>query len=135
MGFIDKVATKSKSAMKRADSKMGESIDVGKIKSKISDEKNKVKENYMNIGKKYYKYSKDGSPELMGEIEDLVAAIDESRKLIEQYEAEIETVKAKGKEEREGIRAQADAELAQKEAAKAEAAKEAEAKDDDDLFD
>ena len=119
MGFMDKM----KAAAKNADSKAGEEIDKGKLRSKISDEKKAITDLYSTIGKAYYDGLKEGSvPE--EDLKNYCNEIDEHTAKIAQYEQEILDVEEKGKAERE--KNKADAEQAAKERAEARAAAKAE---------
>ena len=121
MGFMDKM----KAAAKNADSKAGEEIDKGKLRSKISDEKKAIDELYSKIGKAYYDAGKEGSlPE--DELKNYCTQIDGHLAKIAEYEKEIAEIEEKGKAERE--RNNAEAEQAAKDRAEAKAAKKADGK-------
>lgn len=101
MGFLDKV----KVAAKNADSKAGEAIDKGKLKSKISDEEREIEKLYKEIGKLCYGiYSKDGES-TQSKIDDLCKKIDNCKKKIEDLKAEIESVEEAAKKERDDYKA------------------------------
>lgn len=136
MGFLDKTINKTKASMSTSSNKLNESREVSKIESQIKEERNKVKENYELIGKEYYRFTVDGDESHKKNFDTYVEQINESRKLIEEYEKQIEEVRAAAKEERENIKAQADARHreieAEEEAARAE--KQQQKKEQDDLF-
>lgn len=134
MGFFDKTVSKTKTAFGSTSSKMSENSEVRKVESQINAEKNKVKSNYELIGKEYYRYTVDNDESHMDEIKSLVAQVNESRDLIEQLEAQIEEIRQNAKQEREDMKAAAEAR--QKEIEEQEEAKRQEKKkqDKDDLF-
>lgn len=70
----------------------GDAVGITKQKSKISKEKNKIKENYEEIGKYYYKKYKATSQADEGVMQ-YMNAIDESKKIIDECNAEIERIK------------------------------------------
>ncbi len=106
MGFLDKAVNKTKSVAQQADSRLGQDIDVGKVQSKINDEKKTIRENSVKIGEEYTAYRKDNDSAHMDTMNKLADECIEAQKKIEEYEKEIEDIKAKGHEEREGIRAE-----------------------------
>ncbi len=110
MGLIGKAVSKTKMAAKSVDSKLGEGVDVTMYKSKISDEKSKITKNYTVIGELYYSSLNDKSDDIQVRIDAAVAEINESKKKIAEYEELIAGVKEKGKEEREGFKAQSEEE-------------------------
>jgi len=132
MGFLDK----TKATFSSTSSKVNESSEVRKLESQIKDERAKVKDNYELIGKEYYRYTVDNDEAHMEEIRKLVDRVNDSRKLIEEYEQEIENVRQKGKEDRESMRAEVEAKQKEvedeKEAKRQE--KKREEKENDDLF-
>ncbi len=136
MGLFDKTINKTKSTISTSGNKMSESKEINKLESQIKTERNKVKEIYEQIGKEYYRYTRDGEESHENTIKSLVAQIDEARTLIEQYEAEIEEVRQKAKEERESIKAAAEARQREIEEAEEQKRleKERERKEKDDLF-
>ncbi len=136
MGFLDKTINRTKSSFGTTSNKVSESREVSKIESQIKEERNKVKSSYETIGKEYYRYTVDGDESHKENFDKLIAGINESRRLIEEYEQQIEDIRAAAKEERENIRAQEEARRkeieAEEEAARAE--KERQKKENDDLF-
>ena len=132
MGFLDK----TKATFSSTSSKVNESSEVRKLESQIKDERAKVKDNYELIGKEYYRYTVDNDEAHMEELRKLVDRVNDSRKLIEEYEQEIENVRQKGKEDRESMRAEVEAKQKEvedeKEAKRQE--KKREEKENDDLF-
>ncbi len=136
MGLLDKTINKTKSTFNATTNKLGETKEVSKLESQIKDERNKVKGTYETIGKEYYRWTYDNDEEHKKTIDSLVAQINESRTLIEQYEAEIEEIRQKGKEERYNIKADADAKDKEIDAADEQkrADKQREKKEKDDLF-
>ncbi len=70
----------------------GDAVGITKQKSKISKEKNKIKENYEEIGKYYYKKYTEASQADEGVMQ-FMKAIDESKKAIDECNAEIEKIK------------------------------------------
>lgn len=117
-------------------SKFNESKDTSKIQSQIKAEKAKVKECYETIGKEYYRFTYDGDESHKDCFDSLVKQINDSRKLIEEWEAQLDEIKSKGAEERENIKADRDAKLEEIEASDAEAKAEKERirKEKDDTF-
>jgi hypothetical protein len=136
MGFLDKTIAKAKATAKSTSSKYNESRDASKIKSQIRAEKEKVRECYETIGKEYYRSTYDGDESHKDCFGDLVDRINASRKTIEDLEAQLEEVRAKGQEERDSIKANQDAEIEEIEAsdAEAKALKEQMRKDKEDIF-
>ena len=136
MGLFDKTISKTKTTFGSTSSKVGESNEIRKLESQIKDERNKVKETYEVIGKEYYRYTVDGDGSHEDTINKLVDQINESRKLIDDLEAQIKEVRQKAKEERETMKAEAEAR--QKEIEEAEEQKRLEKKrqekENDDLF-
>lgn len=70
----------------------GDAVGITKQKNRISKEKNKIKENYEEIGKYYYKKYKETSQTDEGVMQ-YMNAIDESKKTIDECNAEIEKIK------------------------------------------
>ncbi|MBR2254736.1 MAG: hypothetical protein IJ856_02800 [Candidatus Methanomethylophilaceae archaeon] len=134
MGFLDKAINKTKSSLDSSSSKRTENKEVSKIESQIKEESAKVREKYEMIGKEYYRYTYDGDEAHKANFDKWIEEINESRKLIEECEAQIEEIKANGKAERENIKAEAEARAREIEEAdqqaKAEKAKEKRGKDD-----
>lgn len=70
----------------------GDAVGVTKQKAKISKEKSKIKENYENIGKYYYeKYA--ATADIDDAVMQYANAITESKKVIDECNAEIEKIK------------------------------------------
>ncbi|MBE6522756.1 MAG: hypothetical protein E7Z62_06500 [Thermoplasmata archaeon] len=136
MGFFEKTLEKTKASTKSISSKFNETKDTSKIQSQIKSEKEKVKECYETIGKEYYRFTYDGDESHKDCFDSLVQKINDSRKLIEEWEAQLEEIRAKGSEERENIKADRDAKLEEIEASDAEAKAEKERikKEKDDTF-
>jgi len=135
MGFLEKTINKTKATMSTSSNKLSETREISKIESQIKEEKNKVKSNYEMIGKEYYRFTVDGDESHKKNFDAYVDEINQSRKLIEEYEKQIEDIRSTAKEERENIKAMADARdreiESEDEAAKAEKQKQ---KKEDDLF-
>lgn len=96
MGLMDKV----KSAAAKTDNVLGESVDNGKLRTKIADEEIKVKDWIKELGQLVYDNAKAPVDGYQAKVDELVKNIDESKEKIAQYEAEIKENKEKGKEER-----------------------------------
>lgn len=104
MGLIGKAINKTKLVAKNVDSKLGEGVDVTKTKSKISDERSKIDKNFKAIGELYYASINGADPDAQIKIDAAVAEINASKARIGEYEKEINVIKYKGKEEREGFK-------------------------------
>lgn len=81
-----------KQFMKNVKNEASDAVEVTKIKAKISKEKSNVKDTFEEIGKKMYEtYRKTGvMPE---EYQEQIVKIDEARAKINEYNAEIDSVK------------------------------------------
>lgn len=136
MGFLDKTITKAKATAKTTSNKYNESKDARQIQSQIKAEKDKVKECYETIGKEYYRFTVDGDESHKDCFDGLVDQINESRKAIEDLEAQLEELRVNAKMERDDIKATHDAKIQEIEAndAAAKAEKERLKKENDDLF-
>jgi hypothetical protein len=136
MGFLDNAKNKAKSTFNTTSSKYDESKQVRALESQIKDERNKVRELYETIGKEYYRYTVDGDESHKNNFDSMIADINKSRELIEELEGQIEDVRAKAKEDRENIKAEADARAREIQEAdeQARAEKKAAEKEKDDLF-
>ena len=136
MGFLDNAKNKAKSTFNTTSSKYDESKQVRALESQIKDEKTKVRELYESIGKEYYRFTVDGDKAHKNNIKPMIEDVNKSRELIGQLEAQIEEVRTKAKEDRESIKAEADARSKEIEAAdeQARADKKAAEKEKDDLF-
>ena len=136
MGFLEKTLEKTKASTKSMSSKFNESKDTNKIQSQIKAEKAKVNECYQTIGKEYYRFTYDGDESHKDCFDSLIQQINDSRKLIEEWEAELEDIKSRGAEERENIKADRDAKIEEIEASEAEAKAEKDRikKEQDDTF-
>ena len=104
MGFLDKV----KATAKNADSKAGEAIDKGKVKSKIYEEENEIKKLITKIGEAYYQSYTDGT-DSKADMDAFCKEIDDRKAKIAEYEEEIKRIEEEGKKEREQNRAEAEA--------------------------
>ncbi len=136
MGFLNKTINKTKASFSTTSSKVSENREISKIESQIKAEGTTVTEIYTTIGKEYYRYTVDGDESHKANFNSLVDEVNESRHLIEEYEAQIEEVRARAKEERDSIKAEAEARQKEIEEAEAQsrAEKEREKKENDDLF-
>lgn len=136
MGFLDKTITKAKASAKATSSKYNESRDANKILSQIKTEKEKVRGCYETIGKEYYRFTYDGDESHKDCFDGLVNDINTSRRIIEDLEAQLAELRAKGQEERDSIKADTDAKIEEIESAEAEsrAQKDQARKDKDDVF-
>ncbi len=88
MAFKDKLT----SVVKTVGDKTSDTIEITKFKTKISQQKSAIKENYEKIGEYIYKqYKENGysNDELLAQFQE----IDESKRLIQDYENEIKRVK------------------------------------------
>lgn len=90
MGFFDDFGKKISSAGQEAIAKTKELADVAKINSGISDEENKIKVAYSEIGKKYFENHSEDSEE---DYEAQVAVIKEAMEKIKAYEQQIVEIK------------------------------------------
>ncbi len=113
MGFFDKV----KVAAKNADSKAGEAIDKGKIKTKISEEKNEIDKLLKKIGTAYYEAHGSGN-DVIGEIDAICDEIDQHKAKIAEYEEEIKKIEEEGQKEREQNKLDAEVEAEARKQAK-----------------
>jgi len=84
MGFTDKMMD----AFNKADEKLGNAVDNGKIDIDISKEEAKIKDNTRDIGIKMVAYLDSGNTFDNAEIKALYDAIVESRKNIDDLKAE-----------------------------------------------
>lgn len=90
MGFFDDFGKKISSAGQEAIAKTKELADVAKINSGISDEENKIKTAYTEIGKKYFE---NHAEDFEADYEAEVAAIKEAMEKIKNYEQQIVEIK------------------------------------------
>ena len=90
MGFFDDFGKKISSAGQEAIAKTKELADVAKINSSISDEENKIKTAYSEIGKKYFENHSEDSEE---DYEAQIAVIKEAMEKIKAYEHQIVEIK------------------------------------------
>lgn len=132
MGFLDSAINKTKSVAQQSKNSVNSSIEQSKIKDKINKEKSKVKDIYVDIGKEYYRYTQDKDDSHIDTMDKKAAEVDECRKLIEQYEAELEESKVKSQERKEAIRAEEDAKSKEIDAADSE--KRQQKREEEDLF-
>ena len=102
MGFFDDFGKKISSAGQEAIAKTKELADVAKINSSISDEENKIKTAYSEIGKKYIfhaksylykKYFENHSEDSEEDYEAQIAVIKEAMEKIKAYEQQIVEIK------------------------------------------
>jgi len=84
MGFTDKVMD----GFKKADEKLGNAVDNGKLDMDISKEETKIKDNTKEIGNKMVAYFDAGNTFDNAEIMALYDAIVESRKKVEELKAQ-----------------------------------------------
>ncbi len=115
MGLFDKTSSATKSLFGGSGTKINEASEVKRLEAKINDERAKVKDTYELIGKEYYRYTVDGDGAHEEAINKYVEQINDSRKQIESYEAQIDEVRQKAKEERENLKAAAEAKQKEKE--------------------
>lgn len=88
MAFKDKL----NSVVKTVGDKTSDTIEITKLKTKISQQKSAIKDNYEKIGEYLYKqYKENGYTN--EEIMDLFSQIDDSKAKILEYEDEIKRVK------------------------------------------
>ena len=118
MGLFDKV----KVAAKNADSKAGEAIDKGKIKTKISEVKNEIEKLIKKIGTAYYEAYGSGT-DVTSDLDAFCKEIDQHKAKIAEYEEEIKKIEEEGQKEREQIKLDAEAKEEAKRQAKEEARK------------
>ena len=90
MGFFDDFGKKISSAGQEAIAKTKELADIAKINSSISDEENKIKTAYSEIGKKYFENHSEDSEE---DYEAQIAVIKEAMEKIKAYEQQIVEIK------------------------------------------
>lgn len=90
MGFFDDFGKKISSAGQETIAKTKELADVAKINSNISDEENKIKTAYSEIGKKYFENHSEDSEE---DYEAQIAVIKEAMEKIKAYEQQIVEIK------------------------------------------
>ena len=109
MGFFDKALNETKAAFNATSSKLDETIEVEKLESRIRDERRNIDKLYIEMGKEYYEYNTDKDEAHISKIEENIPKIDESKEKIADYEKQISDLKTKGKQERDDIRADADA--------------------------
>lgn len=88
MAFKDKF----NSVVKTVGDKTSETIEVTKLKTKISKEKSSIRDNYEKIGEYFYKQYRDNGY-TNDELTDMFRQIDESRSKIKDYDKEIKHVK------------------------------------------
>jgi membrane protease subunit (stomatin/prohibitin family) len=94
MAFFDKVS----SVAKNISDKTGEAIEITKLNSKISSEKNAIEGVCKKIGEYYYQQHKDGES-LPEEVAAMCTEIYGHYMMIDDLKAEIERIKSPGKEE------------------------------------
>jgi len=87
--FARKAADKTKTVAK-----------ITKLTTDVAAEKEKIRQNYVELGKKYYELFKNEAAE---ELEQYVSDITASYETIAEKKAEIEVLKAKGSEEDDDI--------------------------------
>ena len=126
MGLLERTASKVKSSVATNKSSLNEMKEVNNLQNQIKAERNKVNEMYTTIGKEYYRWQFEGDESHKKNCDDLVADINQSRKLIENLEAQIGDIREAGKEERSTIKAETDAKLEEIQAADEEARAEKE---------
>ena len=118
MGLFGKV----KVAAKNADSKAGEAMEKGKVKSKISDENKEIEKLITKIGTVYYEaFGTD--TDVKGDMDAICNEINQHKAKIAEYEEEIKKIEEEGQKEREQIKLDAEAEEEAKRQAKEEARK------------
>ena len=118
MGLFGKV----KVAVKNTDSKAGEAIDKGKVKSKISDEKKEIDKLITKIGTIYYE-AHVSDTDVRADVDAICVEIDERKAKIAEYEEEIKKIEEEGQKEREQNKLDVEAEEEAKRQAKEEAKK------------
>ena len=113
MGLFGKV----KLAAKNADSKMGEGIDKGKVKSKIADENKEIDKLITKIGNVYYEaFGTDN--DVKGDLDAICNEINQRKAKIAEYEEEIKKIEEEGQKEREQNKLDAEAEAEARKQAK-----------------
>ncbi len=95
MGFADKLKT----AVKDADTKLGNSIDKGKLDSQIRDEERNIEKAYTEIGKAVADAVADGKAMADIDVKELLDKIAESKKKIADFENQKAEIDAPKKEE------------------------------------
>ena len=91
MGFLDKV----KETAKDADEKLGDRIDIDKLESKIRDEKRNIEKIVKEIGDKCVENARAGKDTTKADVEDQIVKIEEAEKRIQEFQAQIDEIKAK----------------------------------------
>ena len=136
MGILDKAINKTKSSINTSSTKVAETKEVSTLEAQMKEEKSKVRDLYEDLGQEYYRFTVDKDDEHKKNMLTLIDKINESRKIIEDCEAQIEDVRDKYKEERENIKAEAEARDKEIDEAdeQARAEKEAAKKEKEDLF-
>jgi len=109
MGFLDKAINNTKASIDSGSSKFNEKVEVEKLESKVRDKKREIDDLCKEIGHETYELAIDKDNAHQQKIEENIKKIKEAKEAIEGYEKEIEEIKAKGKEERENIKAEAQA--------------------------
>ena len=89
MEFFEKLGKKASETYKTAAEKTNKIAGDTKLKVKISDNKSKINDLYMEIGKKVYqKYKQDGNIDIKDDIKAELENIDKLAEEIEKYETE-----------------------------------------------
>lgn len=97
MGLFNKI----KAGAKNIDSKLGEGYDSYSIKNKISAEKKKLDEVYREIGEICYTHKGSFTKTVQKDLDEKFTKVDIILKDISKFEAQLEEVKTKAKEERD----------------------------------
>jgi len=96
--FFEKAKETAKKAGNFAADKAGDAAEIGKYKAKIMSQKNEISNSEKELGKIVYRDYVDGNAQ-SEEMINLCQKITEAKKIIEDYEAEIEKVKDHGDSE------------------------------------
>lgn len=90
MDFLDDLSKKITSAGQTAAKKTKEIAELTKLNAKVSEEERKLRDTYVAIGKLYVSLHSDTYEADFG---DLIAALHEGEKQIEEYKAQIHEIK------------------------------------------
>ncbi len=90
MGFLDDFGKKLSSAGQEAIAKTKDLADIAKLNSGISEEENKIKAAFLEIGKLYFEFHPD---DYEGCFESYFVNVKESKGKIEDYEKQIAEIK------------------------------------------
>lgn len=94
MGVFEDIFVKAKGAVDAIGEKAGQYVDVSKLNIRLMELKSDLKNEYENLGKMVYKYSKSGE-DGKSEINVSIAQIDNINLRIEEMKKQIATLKNK----------------------------------------